>query len=43
VDEKTFQHIRLGCYITWAVVEPAMLVLIILYAQRVIGLLEGLG
>ena len=36
------EKFRVFCYITWAVVEPIMLLLIILYANKIIRLLEGL-
>ena len=43
MDEKTFQKVRLYCHITWAVIEPVGLVVLIWMCLRIIALLKAIA
>lgn len=42
LEPATFQKIRLACYVTWAIIEPAGLVILIMFCLKIIKLLEAM-
>ena len=42
MNPERMEKFRLGCYITWAVIEPLGLVIMVLFMIKIIHLLEEL-